>query len=61
MVTNPVSRQRNNRDCPLRFWVLKAVVVTGAPLPLSMVARAVSWRYLLRFRVLRGLLRDSMP
>jgi hypothetical protein len=44
--------QRNSRDCPLRFWVLKVVVVTGVPLPLSMVAREVSWRYLLRSMVL---------
>ncbi len=25
-MTNPVSKQRNSRDCPRRFWVLKVVV-----------------------------------
>jgi hypothetical protein len=44
-VINPVSRQRNSSDCPRRFWVLKVVVVTGAPLPLPMVAQIASWRY----------------
>ena len=60
-MTNPVSKQRNSRDCPLRFWVLKVVVVTGALLPLPMVAREVSRRYLLQCEVSRCLLRDSMP
>lgn len=29
MVTNPVSRHLNSRDCPRRFWVLKVVAVTS--------------------------------
>ncbi len=35
---NPVSKQRNSRDCPRRFRFLGGVAVTGKGLPLPVVS-----------------------